>query len=93
MQKRGITKIGLVLNCEEEAAKTLAELTDLPCDVSEGNGVTLMVDPLGKAGRAFGVGTGWRPDDEEMSPYLKLFGMLWGLGVSVLHCNVWKLQF
>ena len=23
---------------------------------------------------------GWRPDDEEMSPYLKLFGMLWGLG-------------
>merc|ERR1712232_924962 len=34
----------------------------------------------GAAGRKFGVGTGWRADDDEMSPYLKLFGMLWGLG-------------
>ena len=80
MQKRGITKVGLVLNCEAEAAKSLVELVDLPCDVSEGYGVTLMIDPLGKAGRAFGVGLGFRPDDEEMSPYLKLFGMLFGLG-------------
>ena len=41
-----------------------------------------MVDPMGSAGKAFGVGTGWRPDDTEMSPYIKLFGMLFGLGVS-----------
>lgn len=82
LRKRGIGKIGLVLNCEDDAAKELCELVDLPCDASEGEGVALMVDNLGTAGRAFGVGTGWRPDDEEMSPYVKLFGMLWGLGVS-----------
>ena len=80
LQERGITKIGLVLNCEAESAKALVDMVDLPCDSSEGYGVTLMVDPLGEAGRAFGVGTGWRPDDKEMSPYVKLFGMLFGLG-------------
>lgn len=80
LQKRGITKIGLVLNCEEDSAKSLVDLVDLPCDVSSEGTVTLMVDPLGKAGKAFGVGTGWRPDDKEMSPFVKLFGMLWGLG-------------
>lgn len=84
LQERGITKIGMVLNCESDSAKALVDLVDLPCDSSEGYGVTLMVDPLGEAGRAFGVGTGWRPDDKEMSPYVKLFGMLWGLGVSIL---------
>lgn len=80
LQKRGISKIGLVLNCEPESAKALANIVDLPCDASEGYGVTLMVDNLGRAGRAFGVGTGWRPDDKDMSPYVKLFGMLFGLG-------------
>ncbi len=96
LQKRGITKIGFVLNCEAESAKALADLVDLPCDASEGYGVTLLVDPLGKAGRAFGVGSGWRPDDTEMSPYVKLFGMLFGLGVSfneifikVLYVNIY----
>ena len=81
LQKRGVGKIGLVLNCESDSAKALAELVDLPCDVSDNeDGLKLMVDPLGKAGVAFGVGRGWRPDDTEMSPYVKLFGMLWGLG-------------
>ncbi|KAL3800377.1 hypothetical protein HJC23_003673 [Cyclotella cryptica] len=82
LQKRGVGKIGLVLNCEDEAAKVLADLVDLPCDVSSNKDdtLTLMVDPLGKAGIAFGVGRGWRPDDTAMSPYVKLFGMLWGLG-------------
>ena len=79
LQKRGISKFGIVLNCEADAALKLVDLVDLPCDTSDGE-VTLMVDPNGTAGRAFGVGTGWRPDDEDMSPYLKLFGMLWGLG-------------
>lgn len=79
LEKRGITKFGLVLNCNSDAALKLVDLVDLPCDTSDGK-VTLMIDPLGKAGKAFGVGTGWRPDDEEMSPFLKLFGMLWGLG-------------
>ena len=40
----------------------------------------LLCDPMGEAGQKFGVGQGWRPEDAEMSPYLKLFGMLWGLG-------------
>lgn len=80
LQKRGISKIGLVLNCEPDSAKSLLDLVDLPCDAVQGDGVTLMVDNLGDAGRAFGAGTGWKPDDVEMSPYVKLFGMLFGLG-------------
>mmetsp|Transcript_42696 Transcript_42696/g.90785 ORF Transcript_42696/g.90785 Transcript_42696/m.90785 type:complete len:305 (+) Transcript_42696:56-970(+) len=80
LQKRDISKIGLVLNCDADPARTLLDLVDLPYDVSEGFGVELLVDPSGGAGRAFGVGTGWRPDDAGMSPYVKLFGMLWGLG-------------
>lgn len=85
LQARGITKIGLVLNCETDAAKTLLDLVDCPSDATNGYGVTLFVDNLGKAGKEFGVGRGWRPDDAEMSPYLKLFGMLFGLGVSHIH--------
>ena len=42
--------------------------------------VTLMVDNDGQAGRSFGVGRGWLPDNNEISPFLKLFGMLFGLG-------------
>ena len=82
LQKRGITKIGLILNCESESATKLVNLVDLDCDATTGSGVELMVDPTGKVGKAFGVGTGWRADDTAMSPYLKLFGMLFGLGVS-----------
>lgn len=70
------------MNCESESAKKLVDLVDLPCDVSKGYGVELMVDPLGSAGKAFGVGKGWRPDDADLSPFVKLFGMLFGLGVS-----------
>ena len=81
LQERGITKIGLVLNCEADAAKTIVNMLDLKTDAtSDDTTVELFVDPKGEAGRAFGVGTGWRPDDEEMSPYVKLFGMLFGLG-------------
>ena len=75
LKKRGINKVGFILNCKEESAMKLCQMLDL-----EDDSVTLMVDPLGAAGRKFGVGTGWRADDDEMSPFLKLFGMLWGLG-------------
>jgi len=75
LQDRGIKNIGFVLNCSPSAAETLAEIVDL--DVEQ---VQIFVDPNGEAGRKFNVGRGWRPDDAEMSPYLKLFGMLWGLG-------------
>ncbi len=82
LKERGITTIGLVLNCEEDAAKSLVDMLDLETDATseDGTGVELFVDPVGAAGRQFGVGRGWKPDDEEMSPYIKLFGMLWGLG-------------
>jgi hypothetical protein len=86
LKARGVSKVGLILNCEEDSAKALADLVDLPCDVSSDESVTLMVDPLGEAGRKFGVGQGWRPDDSEMSPYVKLFGMLWGLGAWATFC-------
>lgn len=49
-------------------------------DGNDGDGVEIMIDPSGAAGRSFGVGKGWRPEDEEMSPYLKLFVIVWGLG-------------
>eukprot|EP00554_Chaetoceros_debilis_P005445 CAMPEP_0194075358 /NCGR_PEP_ID=MMETSP0149-20130528/2390_1 /TAXON_ID=122233 /ORGANISM="Chaetoceros debilis, Strain MM31A-1" /LENGTH=368 /DNA_ID=CAMNT_0038755815 /DNA_START=40 /DNA_END=1143 /DNA_ORIENTATION=- len=84
LKEKGVEKIGLVLNCGVDAAKSLVELLDLETDAtasdSESVAVELFVDPLGEAGRKFGVGTGWRPEDDEMSPYVKLFGMLFGLG-------------
>lgn len=81
LQERGINKIGLVLNCEAKAAKTLVDMLDLKTDATSDDAIVeLFIDPKGEAGRAFGVGTGWRPEDEEMSPYVKLFGMLFGLG-------------
>jgi len=77
LQDKGVSKFGLVLNCEPEAAKMLADCVDLDLDAED---LDIFIDPNGNAGKKFGVGQGWRPDDEEMSPYLKLFGMLWGLG-------------
>lgn len=79
--KKGVNKIGLVLNCDTQAATKLVEILDLKTDATSDDAVIeLFVDPTGEAGRAFGVGRGWKPDDDEMLPYLKLFGMLWGLG-------------
>lgn len=102
LKDKGVGKVGLVLNCEADAAVKLVSMLDLDTDVTiattnnntneeEGSDsgddsskkeliVELFIDPKGEAGRQFGVGRGWKPDDEEMSPYLKLFGMLFGLG-------------
>lgn len=71
----GISKFGLVLNCQPEAAMKLAETVDLDTTM-----VQLLVDPTGQAGRAYGVGRGWMPENNDVNPFLKLFGMLWGLG-------------
>eukprot|EP00548_Thalassiothrix_antarctica_P008862 CAMPEP_0194129642 /NCGR_PEP_ID=MMETSP0152-20130528/861_1 /TAXON_ID=1049557 /ORGANISM="Thalassiothrix antarctica, Strain L6-D1" /LENGTH=293 /DNA_ID=CAMNT_0038823941 /DNA_START=41 /DNA_END=922 /DNA_ORIENTATION=+ len=71
----GIEKFGLVLNCNPAAAKAMCKAVDLSTDE-----VQLFIDPTGKAGRTFGVGRGWQPDNEDINPFLKLFGMLWGLG-------------
>jgi len=82
LKAKGIDNIGLVLNCEAEAATKLVAKLDLDTDATsdKSDATVLFVDPTGEAGRKFGVGVGWRADDEEMSPYVKLFGMLWGLG-------------
>lgn len=84
LQEAGVGKVGFLLNCDADAAKALCEYTDLPMT----SPVDILIDPLGEVGRQFGVGRGWKPDDEELfgvftkevSPYIKLFGMLWGLG-------------
>ena len=39
-----------------------------------------MVDPIGGSRRAFGVGVGWIPNNDDVSTFVKFFGMLWGLG-------------
>lgn len=70
-----MSKFGFLLNCEPDAARTLAELVDL-----DQSNVDLFVDNTGKAGKQWGVGRGWQPDNDEIVPFVKLFGMLWGLG-------------
>lgn len=71
----GVTKFGVLLNCQPDAALALADVVDL--DTTK---VDLFVDNTGAVGKEWGVGRGWLPDDEDVNPYLKLFGMLWGLG-------------
>jgi hypothetical protein len=74
-QEKSLQKCAFLLNCQPAAAKVLAEQVDLPDDI------VLWYDNTGQAARKFGVGRGWLPENEDMNPYLKLFGMLpWGLG-------------
>ena len=74
LRDRGVSRLGVVMNGNAAAAKLVAELVDLD-DETE-----LYIDPTGAAGRAFGVSRGWLPDNADLNPFLKLFGMLWGLG-------------
>lgn len=82
LKKRGISKFGLVLNSKADAAGILADAVDLAGAGGEENPVEIdvLVDPLGEAGRVFGVKRGFQPDNGALSPYLKLFVMLWGIG-------------
>lgn len=77
LKSKGVEDVCLILNARPEACHSLAEFLDLPSDVQ------LYSDPLGAAGRAFGVSRGWMPDNESVSPYVKLFGMLVGLGAAM----------
>jgi hypothetical protein len=72
--KLPIRKCALLLNCQPSAAVKLKTLTELPDDIE------VWVDNTGQAGRAFGVGRGWLPDNADVNPFVKLFGMLVGLG-------------
>jgi hypothetical protein len=69
----GISQFGLLLSCQPDAALSLSEQVDLPTDVD------LFVDNKGQAARQWGVERGFLPDNKDVNPYIKLFGMLWGL--------------
>jgi hypothetical protein len=81
-----ITKFGLILNSDIAAAQSLCHAVDLPtCFHSNKNNndnlvVDIFIDPTGYAGKKFGVNRGWLPNNPSISPYVKLFGMLLGLG-------------
>jgi len=74
MEDGGLDACALLLNCQPTAAQVLRELVDLP------DSIEVWVDNTGSAGRQFGVGRGWLPDNNTVNPFIKLFGMLWGLG-------------
>jgi hypothetical protein len=74
LRERGVQRTAFLLNCHPGAAKALAGYVDLP------ESIELWVDDTGAAARRFGVERGWLPDNKDVSPFLKLFGMLWGLG-------------
>lgn len=86
LQERGVDRCALVLNCQPSAATKLCKLVDLAprngddSSSSTSISIEIFVDNTGAAGRAFSVGRGWIPDNADVSPFLKLFGMLWGLG-------------
>jgi hypothetical protein len=76
-EKKNFSRCALILNCQADAALALCKYVDLPVDDDQ---IELWEDNTGAAGRKFGVGTGWLPDNKDVNPFLKLFGMLWGLG-------------
>jgi hypothetical protein len=68
-EEKGIDRCLMVVNGDAAQCAKLAELVDLPAAVE------LLADPAGAAGRAFGVSRGFRPDDDGLNPYAKLFVM------------------
>lgn len=87
LQSHGVSRALLIVNSPASAAAKLGELLDLPDELE------LLSDEAGEAGRAFAVGRGWLPDQTSLqlggsgvavplSPYVKLLGMLVGLGAS-----------
>jgi len=76
LKDAGVMKIMCVVNGPPAACEKLKALVGLPDDV------VLLADAEGAAGRDFGVGRGWLPDDNKVPAYGKLLGMLVGLGAS-----------
>ena len=74
LQEKGVDRCILVMNGDKASCAKLAELLDLPSKVE------VVSDPSGEAGRRFGVSRGFRPDDEQLWPNLKLFVVGIGLG-------------
>lgn len=73
-EKKGVKRALVVVNGGGLACLKLADLLDLPPSIE------IFSDPAGEAGRAFGVSRGWRPDDDNLNAFLKLYLMLFGLG-------------
>ena len=85
LRDRGVGRVLCVVNGKPSSCELLAELVGLPAEVE------LLSDEEGAAGRAFGVSRGWLPDQDTielgensvpLSPYVKLLGMLLGLGAG-----------
>ncbi|KAJ1624070.1 hypothetical protein T492DRAFT_1050035 [Pavlovales sp. CCMP2436] len=74
LQAKGVVRCLMVINSQAGSCLKLAELLDLPAEFE------LLSDETGEAGRRFGVSRGFRPDDENLSPELKLFVVGIGLG-------------
>ena len=73
--EKNVDECAFLLNCQPSAAVTLQQELDLP------DSIEIWVDPTGAAGRQFGVQRGWLADKyPNVNPFVKLFGMLWGLG-------------
>lgn len=73
LKEKNINNILLLVNAQPESIEALSNIIGLPSDI------TLLSDTSGEVARTFGVSQGYRPDDD-ISPYLKLFLMLFGLG-------------
>ena len=76
LQAKGVDRILCTVNGPKESCELLKDMLEIP------DSVELVCDELGEAGRKFGVSTGWMPDNEDVSPYAKLLGMLVGFGAG-----------
>ena len=74
LKQHGVTKTVVVINGEQKAGSRFAELLSMPGELE------LLADPSGECGRRMGVSRGLLPDAAALSPYVKLFGMLIGVG-------------
>ena len=74
LRAKGVERCLFVVNGAASSCAKLAELVDLPADVE------VLADPSGEAGRKFGVSRGWQADNDDISPYLKLFVVGLGFG-------------
>ena len=74
LKSKGVGRLLLVVNGEPASCAKLAELLDLPGEIE------LFSDPSGEAGRRFGVNRGWLADDSSLSPFIKLYITLFGVG-------------
>jgi len=83
-----------VINGEASSCVKLAQLLDINATDDDDDSTTTRIeifpDPTGEAGRRFGVDRGYRPDDSNIPPLLKLtvvglgFGPPWGTLPAVL---------